>query len=306
MATQPIAPPTSAATRILDRSMCLAIARSWPPITKTVPTDSPIISTQANRRFLHFQKDIINSPALRKLFSAHNKLDSWLDTRALPFPLKNGIYLLPTDLYNETEGKLADFTGNILPPLLTAVEADYAASIERARQELADMFNEADYLPPAGFMARITFSWSYLQFGVSEALRQISREAFAREQEKLEMQMKEGSAEIRKILRLQWQEMVNHMVDRLTDEDGKKKVFRNSMLDKINDAISVFNPRNLSEDSDLALLVNQAQQMLNGVSPEQLRSDEAIRRNLQQGFSQMKQQLDGLVEQEAERQIRFS
>jgi ribosomal protein S15P/S13E len=220
--------------------------------------------------------------------------------------LKNGIYLLPTDLYNETEAKLADFTGNILPPLLSAVETDYSAATQRAQQELADMFNPADYLPVQGFMARIAFSWSYLQFGVSEALRQISREAFSREQEKLEMQMKEGSAEIRKILRLQWQEMVNHMVDRLTDEDGKKKVFRNSMLDKINDAISVFNPRNLSEDSDLALLVNQAQQMLNGVSPEQLRSDEAIRRNLQQSFSQMKQQLDCLVEEEADRQIRFS
>jgi hypothetical protein len=92
------------------------------------------------------------------------------------------------------------------------------------------------------------------------------------------------------------QELVGRLVERLTPgADGKKKAFGAGALDKAREFLDTFQARNLTGDTAMEQLVEQAQALLAGADPEKIRSDELFRGELQARFSEIGQQLDALV-----------
>jgi hypothetical protein len=101
-------------------------------------------------------------------------------------------------------------------------------------------------------------------------------------------------------------DMVSHLVDRLSSkEDGKKKIFRDTVMDPINEFIRTFPARNLTDDAELQELVNQTKQLVGGVNPENLRNNEGLRDTVQTGFTEIKSKLDTMIVKMPKRAIRF-
>jgi transcriptional regulator of met regulon len=172
----------------------------------------------------------------------------------------------------------------------------YESSILEAQTKLGPRFNPGDY--PTKDEARDSFKyrWSYMQFGVSEALKEISTEMFRREQEKAEEQWKQVDSSIRTLLRTSMKELVDHMVERLTPgEDGKKKRFTKNSLENIEAFLRTFDARNLTDDVELQKVVEQVKKLTDGLPAEQVRTDEALRDSLKIGFDKIKTSLDGMI-----------
>ena len=75
-------------------------------------------------------------------------------------------------------------------------------------------------------------------------------------------------------LREEFAGIVRHMVERLSgEEDGKPKKFKNSMMEKMGEFLDSFGDRNLFADDKLAELVDQARDVVNGLSTDELRQD---------------------------------
>ena len=91
-------------------------------------------------------------------------------------------------------------------------------------------------------------------------------------------------------------DLVGHMVERLTPSpDGKKKIFKDSMIGNFKEFIGSFADRNICGDEELAALVQQAQNILAGKPVDALRKDEAVRQSVLDGMAAMKANLDKMV-----------
>jgi len=100
--------------------------------------------------------------------------------------------------------------------------------------------------------------------------------------------------------------MVDHMVERLTPgDDGKAKRFHSSSLANLNQFFENFKLRNVTDDAQLDMIVQSAQQLLSGVDAQSIRDNEAVRDNTAKGLGLVKQCLDSLVVEAGSRKITF-
>jgi hypothetical protein len=108
-------------------------------------------------------------------------------------------------------------------------------------------------------------------------------------------------------LREEFAGIVRHMVERLSgEEDGKPKRFQASMLDKMGDFLESFGDRNLFHDEQLAALVDQARDVVRGLSAEELRQDGNLRRYIAEEMNQLRVAIDGALEDLPKRKIRMA
>jgi hypothetical protein len=162
---------------------------------------------------------------------------------------------------------------------------------------LGPLWNAEDYKPKEVVEADFTYTHYYIDGNVGTAgLEKISAELFAREQEKAKSVWVEANNVIRRFLRGNTAELVNHMVERLQPtSDGKKKVFRKESVENIQKFIGTFYERNLTDDKQLEELVTKLKGLTEGLDPETVRSDDGLRTQVTQSFSEIKEALDKLV-----------
>ncbi len=99
-------------------------------------------------------------------------------------------------------------------------------------------------------------------------------------------------------------DLVDHLIERLQPgEDGKRKKFHASNVQNISTFLDNFQIRNVTDDAELAQLVEVSKQLLSGVSPDDLRKNEVDRECLTKGFGKVKEFLDTMVETAGSRKI---
>lgn len=288
---------------LFKNATLLAVSREWPPLTKALPK-SFITVENADKSRLHGNKDLYNSTPLKRLQNLEMSLDSRLKSySSAPFPLKNGIFIVGKDLYYEIEDLFAHHIER-REPLIDSFVNEYDAEIIKAQQHLGTAFDPSDYTTSDRVRRMFVFRWLYLSMDVAANLAQVDQAVLARESDKLTSVWDEAGNSIRQLMRAQMKLMVDGLVDRLSSQaDGKRKIFRNTVLDPINEFVRLFDARNLASDTELKTLVSQAQQLVNGISPEDLRTNDALRNSIQAGFASVKTTLDTLVIEAPEREI---
>ncbi len=82
--------------------------------------------------------------------------------------------------------------------------------------------------------------------------------------------------------------MVTHLTERLAGQtDGKPKVFRDSVVNNLADFFQRFPHLNIRSNEQLELLVDQAQQIFQGVEPQTLRDDRVLRDTVASELSEL-------------------
>ncbi len=266
---------------------------STAPIQSSVTTESKAKST----------KQLIRSTALDNLNEFLNQTKAGLCGtfgKANPSKIKEGLFVVKKTLVQEFEDTLAAALKEVREKHVPALLDEYGTAIENARSKpvkeggLGPIFDAKDYPAPEELEQLFGLDWQWLALGVPEDLPAALR---AQAAEKLEKQFTEAADEVKTALRVAFQELISHAVDRLTPgEDGKPRVFRNSLLENIQGFIDVFEARNIMSDDNLRNLVDKAQEILIGVNPDDLRKQEDVRKATAEKFAEVKQALDGMVE----------
>ena len=294
----------------LDSALLLSVAWKWPSLSKTVTVDAVDIKGETpntDKRKVHISKDLFDCPELKRLFNHAGQVDEFLYRRCSPFPLKRAVYLLPKDFFHEVENFLTEHAAERVPMIEAAVNV-YDQAVENAKIFLGPLFHASDYPSKEIFRASFEFSWHYLQIGISDALKEIDSQIAAREADKMQSIFEEAGEACEKLLRTAMSDLVSNLVEKLepSPTDGRKKVIRDTAMVNIHEFLSTFQARNLTGDTQLQDLVDQANQLLNGVSPAQLRDNEGLRATVQAGFTEIKEKLNSLIVVQPIRQIRLS
>ncbi len=98
--------------------------------------------------------------------------------------------------------------------------------------------------------------------------------------------------------------LVSHLTERLSgSDDGKPKVFRDSAVENLGEFFTRFRQLNVGKNAQLDELVAQAQRVIRGVEPQQLRDSTALAAERRHATLAVQSVLDGLLVDRPRRNI---
>lgn len=294
-APEPLVLPSdnSGPSILFAQAVCLNLNLSGIGNRKNLPTS--VVEVDADRALISVSKQLLDSDQLKAISRLDGEVRRYLYENALPSSFKAGIYIIPISLLADIDERLTALKTQREGLIQQFIDI-YPMLVDVAATRLRSAFNERDYKGPEELAKCFEMNWMYISYDVPGKLRQISREVYKREQAKAQVQIKEAVEEIRALLRTSMAELVGHMVDRLTPgNDGKPKQFHKTMITNLNQFISVFDARNLTDDRELSDIVQHARGLINGVEPDLLRKSEDVRKTVLDGFVKLKDTLDTMV-----------
>jgi hypothetical protein len=284
---------SSAANSVFDRAVCLSVELQKPSISRR--GNLAEVTTTADKGLLRLSKTILDSAEYALIQNHDNKIRRAIKAIAVESPLRAGTYLVPHALIVDLDDQLQALYDERLVLIERFIDS-YPTRIEESRERLKDQFNPSDYPAAGELRAAFGVRQQWFSFGVPGQLANISPEIARRAQEQAEERWMEASNEIQEALRIAMRELVSHLASRLAPSpEGKRQTFKATTLDRVQEFLRTFHDRNLTDDSQLAALVEQAQNVIAGVGVDRLRSDELLRGEVQQRFTEITAALDGMI-----------
>ena len=91
-------------------------------------------------------------------------------------------------------------------------------------------------------------------------------------------------------------QLVTHLTERISGtEDGKPKVFRDTVVSKLTEFFERFRRLNVRSNEQLNSLVSQVEDLVSGVQPQSLRENRVLRQSVAVELSQLQPVFDGLM-----------
>lgn len=261
------------------------------------------VEVDADKAWLAVSKKLIECDEYEAIGRLDSEVKSYLDARALPSLLKRGIYLLPIPMVKDVDDQLRRYV-ELRKECVERLIVVYRKHVNEAEGRLRELFERTDYATPEQLRAGHSLTWQFTSFNTPASLQQVSRELYEKEKEKNEALWKDANEACQQLLRQNMGEMVDKLVDKLTPgEDGKKKIFRNTAITNIQEFLSTFDMRNVTDDAKLKAIVDKARALLSGVDPEQLRTEEGLRDAVRNGFEKIQSSMSGMIEVKPKRAI---
>lgn len=263
------------------------------------------IQTGADKAALSLWKKLIMSDALKAIERFDTATESYLrDPKlgvGLPSFFREGIYwinvaiMVDVDEYLEARKVERD-------ALVDTFIAEYPRLVHKARRRLGPQFRDRDYPDVDDVRAAFTFDWQFIEATTPKKLQTIHAGVYARQAARLAGRMESAAEQARQLLRATAFEMARHMADRLEPgTDGRRKVFRDTMIEKMQTFLNNFDLRNVTNDRELGAVVRQMRGLLGGVTSDALRDDAALRQDVGRQVDRFASMLDSMVEKKGRR-----
>lgn len=263
------------------------------------------VTVDADKSLLKLSKQLLDSPELEAIEKFDTSLKARVRKLAYTSYFKGGVHLIPIAQVPEADDILKDAMP-MRNALVDNAVAMYQTRINETLDRLDTMGSVTDYPTAERFRARFYLEYSYVTFDTPSRLKAISAEIFKQEKEKARAKLESVAGECQQAMRAGLVQLIEHLAERLTPgEDGKPKRLHDTTIGHLNDFLSTFELRNVTDDSELGAIVEQARAVMKGLDRKVLKSDDLIRVKVLEQLSGVKAALDPLVIDKATRQITF-
>lgn len=254
------------------------------------------ISTDADKDRLHLGAELLRSEELDRICQFDSESRRLVMARALPVSLfAAGVYVIPVASVSEVDDLLSDRLSQ-RARLTSDFCAVYESRAALGRLALGSLADASQYPSIDAVERQFRMSWGFFSLGAPGSVEGVRADIYSRERDRIASEFDSALAEARDALRAMCAGMVEHLIDRLQPGDnGKKKRFEASTVQKLQEFCSGFSARNLANDAELQAVVSQIRGALAGVSAEDLRGSAWARRDVVGRLSEVKAALDGLL-----------
>lgn len=264
--------------------------------------EEDVLTTDAAHSCIKVSKTLLDSEELKAIVKADSKLRVWLKEVCHPF--EKGISLVPYGLVEAVTNKLKEHKLE-RAGLVSAFAVVYPRLREEARTTLGSLYHSGDYPEPQDVANVFSFDWRLSSIGAPNELKTISERLFLEEKDRQAEQFRIASETITKAMRQALFEMVSNLQERLSPtEDGKKRIIRQDGLNKMQGFFDIFALKDVTNDTQLGALVQQAKELLDGTSADMLRSNEELAERVRAGMENITNSLSALIEEEPDRMFR--
>jgi len=293
---------------IQREAICLSVNLGMVRSRKRINSDD--IESDADRSLLHVSKEIFESKDLQAISAMHGAIHTYLKSRCLPSPFKHGVYLIRLSLVTEVMEELDQYEKKISDLIEAFLEFYGKIYVQRhdqkseMRTRLGSLYNPGDYPAPATLKSAFKFETQLWEIGTPGALSTVSRALYEREKRKMDNVWEQAKEQITQVLMTELRDMTSRLTERLTpNEDGTKKVFRDSLIGNLQEWLDVFKRRALTDDQELIDVVEKARQLIAGVDAKTLRTDEESRKDLSGAMGKLTTALEQSIIEKPARKI---
>lgn len=225
----------------------------------------------------------------------------WIST-TVPYP-DRGIRLIRRGFIEEFETKMKEFQSQ-LEEAVDVLEGQYERMLEARKESMGELFNIRDY--PDSIKPEFEVSWDFTSVEPPDYLKQLNPELYKREQEKVAKRLEQAVEMAESGFVNEFKKFVASLYDKLAGgDDGKRKVIRDSAVNNIHDFIAKFKSLNIGSNQELEGLVNQCEDLVDGVTPEELRKSNELKDILADGLGKIDKQIDEMIVDKPTRSIQL-
>lgn len=266
------------------------------------------IQTIANKDRLGLRKKILSSDNYDQLLLIARDCRRYAKQRQIPgSPFAEGTHLIPLPLVDDLNDKITN-AEQAYSRFADTFVGEYSGLLEEARTELKDQFEPLNYFSTdeAGrrdlrsrfWVERRWFDWS------PSSDKKVSKAVAYQERQRQTSEIQDMALQVKAALRIGLKKLIDHLVERLTPSSGgNRKQFAPTTVTKVVDFLELFSARNVVGDSELALLADQAKEILGGQSIADIKENEELAAVVATKMSGVKGILDKLVQDLPERAI---
>ncbi len=255
------------------------------------------ITTEAQKKRIKVSKKIYEGNATKQIDELFSQIKSHLKQYTIVGAMfKNGLYLTPEDHVSRTENFMIRCIED-LELLKWQVGEEYDSVIRQFSEELGPLFDASNYPGSDKVKSSYSIDYEWLSINVPAALERIDRDAHRRANERAEVRVQAAAERVEQVLLAAMQDLVSHLVERLTDiDDGKHKKFASNMVDKAREFFETFQSRNLTGAESLNNIAEQGLSLLQGVDLDSLKDQASMRERVRNGFESIKSNMSAMIQ----------
>jgi hypothetical protein len=295
----------SSANRLRTTMAAVRVMFTWLGARKTLTQEQKSQAADtfgAERAYLSAGKKLLDTshPAFKAVTAVRHRVIAFWKGISLPYP-ESGIRLIRQDDISAFTVQMTSHKVE-LDEAVIQLDERYDELKSAARRRLGSLFNAADY--PATLRGWFDVSYDFPSVEPPEYLRQLSPQLYQQEAARVAARFDEAVQLTEQAFTEELSKLVSHLTERLSGtDDGKPKVFRDSVVENLREFFDRFRHLNIRSDEQLDDLVVQAQRVIRGVEPQQLRDNQAVRQQVASQLSGVQSVLDGLLVDRPRRNI---
>ena len=303
---EPRSPSASAASDRLRAAMAAArLSFNWLGVRKSLSSsqkDQAADSFGAEGKYLSAGKKLLDTshPAFKAVTAVRSQAVAYWKGISLPFP-EPGIRLIPQGSIDEFNERMSSFRDDLDEAVLELNE-HYGELRHAARERLGDLFDSSDY--PTTLVGMFAIEHDFPSVEPPPYLRQLSPELYQQECQRVQSRFDEAVQLAEQAFIEELARLVDHLSERLSGSaDGKPKVFRDSAVTNMAEFFERFRSLNVRSNEQLDELVGNAQRVVSGVEPQDLRDSQTLRQTLSTQMAAVQAGLDQLLVDRPRRNI---
>ena len=291
--TQTVAPTQ----RLRTTMAAVRVSLSWFGTTKTLTAEQRAEAAEpfgTDARFLSAGKRLldISQPAYKAFTAVRGKVIAYWKSLSLPYP-EPGIRLIRQDHIDGFATQIREFQEE-LAEAVENLDRHYSDMKATARQRLGSLFNAGDY--PESLVGAFSVDADFPSVEPPPYLQQLNPALYEEECRRVQSRFDEAVRLAEEAFTAELAKIISHLTERLSgQEDGKPKVFRDSMVENLTEFFGRFRELNVRSSEQLDQLVGQAQRAIRGVEPQDLRDNAGLRQHVAMEMSRVQSVLDGLL-----------
>ena len=215
--------------------------------------------------------------------------------KAYTIKYEDGVRLIRTNRVTEMSKRMEAFQVD-LQAAKQELKDNWDKVAEDAKKRLVDLYVESDYLfdPMDAFWLTV----SYPAIEPDERIKQLAPDLYVAEKKRIEAKFEDAACLAEEALRKEFQKLINSMVDKLseaTDENGKKKILKESALDGMVSFAERFKAISVSNDNELDAMVEQVRSLAGDVTLKDLKSNAGKKAEFATAMEAIKLSMENLI-----------
>lgn len=290
---------------ITENSILCKLSQRKLGFTKQVQDGDVDYGSNVDTTMLKSIKNLIDKKYLDGINACDRRIKSKLSCLAVRASfVGEGTYLIPLRTFDMVRRAINDYAREREVYIQELLDM-YDGAVENARIRLNGQFNEKDYPRKDVLKSKYSVQYSYWELDVPEGLKKVDESAYQEAQAQMKRDLEGAVEEIRMGLRIGMKELVDGMYDKVSLMDTETKRFKAGFVEKVRSFLEVADAKNFINDEELKKITDQAKELLDGVSPDDLKQNYELQLEIEDGLRLMKDDLDSMIEDSSNRRMEF-
>jgi hypothetical protein len=211
-----------------------------------------------------------------------------------PSFLARGMVIIKVDAIRKAQAVLELYKGE-RQELVNQLLDNYEEAKADARRRLKKLYDENDY--PSRDKLRDMFKVYSTMMAISfpEVLEQVDIEMYNEYRQQHEKEMEAALEECRQGLRVGLNSLIKNLLGKVSGIGTERKQFKDGFVNNVKDFLNFFDAKDVTNDAELREQVERIRNLLDGVSPDDLRNDFSVRVRIENELSKVSRSLDSML-----------